>query len=310
MGTPQFGVPILEYLVIDGYQVEAVVTRPDKPAGRGRRERTPPVKEAASRLGLTVFQPVNLRQGETLQRLIAIHPDMIVVAALGLIIPPSVLSLPRYGCLNVHPSLLPRYRGASPIASAILAGDRFTGVSIILLDEGLDTGPVLSRAQTPIRSDDTTPSLSLRLSLIGARFLTDIIPRWVRGEVEPRAQREEEATLCHRITSDMGVLDFNLPASELERRVRAFWPSPGAYTTWQGRRIKIISALALPAAKPGPTGRVLALDPQSSRGACLGITTAQGVLGVLRLQMEGHRPLSAYEFLRGRGEFIGAQLGT
>lgn len=308
MGTPQFAVPTLEYLVLNDYCIEAVYTRPDKPVGRGRKPKPPPVKEAANRLGLRVVQPVSLRHPEVISELDKVQPDAIVVAALGLIIPPDILSLPRYGCINIHPSLLPRYRGASPVASAILAGDSFTGISIMLLDEGLDTGPVLGQAQVAIAAIDTQGSLSEKLALVAARFLVDLLPRWTRGEVLPRPQPSTGVTTCSRLTPDMGALDFTLGALDLERRVRAFWPWPGAYTLWNGKRVKILEAVALPVYGLGPPGRVVALDVATS-GAALGITTRDGVLGILRLQMEGKRPLSGAEFLRGEREFVGAKLG-
>jgi len=179
MGTPEFAVPPLEHLILNQYQVIAVYTQPDRPAGRGRRLVFPPVKRAAQRWWLTVVQPASLKNTEVVAHLAEFVPDVIVVAAFGQILPQSVLDLPKYGCINLHPSLLPRFRGASPVAAAILAGDEFTGVSIMLMDRGLDTGPVLARAQIPVSLDDTTGSLTDKLSQLAARMLPEVLVRWL-----------------------------------------------------------------------------------------------------------------------------------
>jgi methionyl-tRNA formyltransferase len=306
MGSPEFAVPHLEYLVHNQYQVVAVYTQPDRRAGRGRTLASPPVKRAAQALGLKVVQPAKLGEAGVAEQIARLRPDVIVVAAFGQILPKSVLAIPRFGCLNVHPSLLPRFRGASPVASAILAGDGFTGVSIMLMDEGLDTGPVLARAQVPISARDTTGLLTTKLSLIGARLLGEVLVGWTRGELTPQPQNEAEATYSGEITKEGGEIDWHRPAVALWRRVRAFSPWPGCYTTWQGRRLEIIEAVPLTGEGTFKIGEVVMLPEGST--AAFGIYTGEGVLGVSRVQLEGKRAISGAEFLRGQRGFIGAIL--
>jgi len=309
MGTPEFAVPPLEHLIVNQYQVVAVYAQPDRPAGRGRARVSPPVKRAALAWELPVVQPTGLKEAEVVAQLTRSHPDVIVVAAFGQILPKSVLAIPRFGCINVHPSLLPRFRGASPVASAILAGDEFTGVSIILMDEGLDTGPILARAQIPISPQDTTGSLTTKLSLLGARLLLEALSYWLRGQLTPQPQNEAEATYCTEITKEEGEIDWHLPAIALWRRVRAFYPWPGCYTTWRGKRLKIIEAVPLTEERTFEAGQVVALTtvPEGSEAA-FGVCAGDRVLGVSRVQLEGKQAMSAAEFLRGQREFIGAVL--
>ena len=246
MGTPEFAVACVEHLILNQYQVVAVYTQPDKLAGRGRSLVSSPVKRAAQTWKLPVMQPVSLKGVEVVAQLASFHPDVIVVAAFGQILPRSVLDIPHYGCINVHPSLLPRFRGASPVAAAILAGEELTGVSIMLMDTGLDTGPILARAQIPISGKDTTGSLTAKLSQIAARLLQEVLVCWARGEITPQAQDEAEASYSGSITKEEGEIDWHLPAMDIWRRVRAFHPWPGCYTRWQGRQLKIIEAVPLP----------------------------------------------------------------
>jgi len=305
MGTPEFAVPPLEQLIQSKYQVVAVYTRPDKPAGRGRSLVSSPVKKAAITRGLPVLQPVSLKKAEVLAQLADLHPDVIVVAAFGLILPQSVLDIPRYGCLNIHPSLLPRFRGASPVAAAILAGEELTGVSIMLMDSGLDTGPVLTQTTVPVSPQDTTGSLTAKLSGVASSLLLEALPRWTRGEITPRPQDEAEATYSGTITKEAGEIDWHQPAVEIWRRVRAFQPWPGCYTAWQGRRLEIIEAVPLPRAENLEEGQVVTLEREA---AAFGIGTGEGILGVLKVQLEGKRAMQAAEFLRGQRQFIGAIL--
>jgi len=307
MGTPEFAVPCLERLILNHYQVVAVYTQPDKPAGRGCSLVSPPVKRVALTWKLPVVQPVSLNGAEAVAQLAEFHPDVIVVAAFGQILPPSVLDIPSYRCINVHPSLLPRFRGASPVAAAILAGDEFTGVSIMLMDRGLDTGPVLSRAQIPISPQDTTGSLAAKLSQIAAWLLQEVLVRWTKGELSPRPQNEAEATYCSSIAKAEGEIDWHLPALDIWRRVRAFNPWPGCYTQWRGGQLKIIEVVPLPEETRLEAGRAVALTPARD-GAVFGIYTGDGILGVLRVQAEGKQAMSAAEFLRGQKQFIGAIL--
>jgi len=305
MGTPEFAVLSLEHLILNQYRVVAVYTQPDRPAGRGRALVMPPVKAAALRWQLAVVQPVSLKLTEALSSLADLQPDVIVVAAFGQILPQSVLDIPRYGCINIHPSLLPKFRGASPVASAILSGEEFTGVSIMLLDAGMDTGPVLTRAAVPVSLEDNTGSLTGRLSLIAAHLLQEALTGWWRREIVPQPQDEDEATYSARITKEEGEVDWKMSAVEIWRRVRAFNPWPGCYSRWRGKQLKIIEALPLSEKGVSGVGRVVAL---SRSEAVAGIGTGDGILGLLKVQLEGKQTMSAAEFLRGQRDFIGAVL--
>ncbi|MBL7166259.1 MAG: methionyl-tRNA formyltransferase [Dehalococcoidales bacterium] len=311
MGTPGFAVTPLEQLGDNGYRVVAVYTQPDRAAGRGRSLVAPPLKKAALARGLPVKQPASMKRGPVAEELAGLRPDVIVVAAFGQILPRPVLNIPPLGCVNIHPSLLPRYRGTAPVPGAILNGDTFTGVSIMLMDPGMDTGPVLSRAQIPVAPADTTGSLMSRLSLVGAQTLLDVLPRLARGEIVPQPQDESRATYTSLISKDAGGIDWKLPAVDIARRVRAFQPWPGCYTTWQGRQLKVLEAVH-PAGETGTpeedsreAGRVVALK---GRAAAFGVITGDGILGVVRVQMEGKRVMSAADFLHGQRDFIGAVL--
>jgi len=303
MGTPQFAVPALRHLVLNDYDIAAVYTRPDKPSGRGRQLAFSPVKQAALELGLPLVQPYSLRKEEAVAELASFEPDVIVVAAYGRILPQPVLELPEYGCINIHPSLLPRHRGASPVAGAILAGDEFSGVSIMLLDEGLDTGPVLSRARIPVMDGDTAGSLTARLSIIAAHLLLDVLPDWVKGRVKPRPQDEAIATCSGTIGKEDGQIDWRQPAVEIWRRVRAYNPWPGSYTRWLGKTLKILEAIPLPGVEDAGVGRVVAL-PEGG----FGVGSGAGVLEVLSVQLEGKRAMTAEEFIRGQRHLVGETL--
>ena len=307
MGTPEFAVPCLEQLVHNQYKVVAVYTKPDKPVGRGRSSIPSPVKKVALARELPVVQPVGLKGKEVLTQLAEFHPDVIVVAAFGQILPQSVLDIPSRGCINIHASLLPRFRGASPVTAAILAGEEFAGISIMLMEKGLDTGPVLARAQVSISQQDTTGSLTVKLSLIASQMLLEVLPRWFRGELTPQPQNEAEATYCGSVSKEEGEIDWRLSAADIWRRVRAFQPWPGGYTRWQGRRLEIIEAVPLPEDAGLEAGRVVALTP-AEKGAAFGIKAGNGILGVLRVQLAGKQAMSAAEFLRGQRQLIGAML--
>ena len=308
MGTPEFAVPPLEHLILNKYQVVAVYTQPDKAGGRGRSLASSPVKRAAMNWKLPVVQPVGFKEAEVVAQLASFHPDVIVVAAFGQILPQSVLDIPTYGCINIHPSLLPEFRGAAPVAAAILAGSEFTGVSIMLMGSGLDTGPVLARAQISVSRQDTTGSLTAKLSRIAAQLLLEVLPCWLQGELAPQPQDEAEATYSSMLSKMDGEIDWHLSALDIWRRVRAFHPWPGCYTRWQGGQLKIIEAV--PVTGPSHSGRtevgqVVAVNKE---GAAFGVNTGDGVLGILRVQLEGKRAMSAAEFLRGQRQFIGARL--
>ncbi len=305
MGSPGFAVPSLECLVRNGYDVVGVYTQPDRPAGRGRAIVPPPVKESALKLGLPVFQPESFRSDGAVAQLVALKPDVIVVCAFGQVLPQTVLDIPSHQCVNVHFSLLPRHRGASPVASAILAGDEFTGVSIQLVRLKLDTGPLLARAAVPISQRDNTATLTDRLSLAGAHLLLEALNGWLRNEITSLPQNEDEATYFSRITKEAGEIDWNLAAVEIWRRVRAFNPWPGCYTTWRGKQLKVLEGVVLPGQRGAEAGKVVALTGQE---AGLGIGTGEGMLGVIRVQLEGKRVMNADEFVRGQRDIIGAVL--
>ncbi len=305
MGTPEFAIPALEYLVASDYRVKAVYTRRDKATGRGQVTTASPIKNCARRLNLPVIQPISFNTPDTVKELSILQLDLIVVAAYGQILPPEVLAIPRFGCLNIHPSLLPRYRGVSPVPAAILAGDEFSGVSIMLLDAGTDTGPILSQAQIPVLSSDTTASLTDKLAMIGARMLLEVIPRWIAQQIKPQPQDHSQATYCQKLTKEDGVIDWRLPANNLWRRVRALYPWPGAYTTWRGKQLKIIDTNYIAEPGPGPIGSVIALR---DRNDGFGVITGEGVLEVHQVQLEGKRAMPAVEFIRGQRGLIGSLL--
>ena len=303
MGTPEFGVPALRQLVLNGYQVVAVYTQPDKLAGRGRQPASSPLKRAAARLNLPVVQPASLKKAEVVAELAGFKPDAIVVAAYGKILPKAVLDIPVFGCINIHPSLLPRHRGASPIASAILDGDEFTGVSIMLMDEGLDTGPVLTRAQIPIVDRDNTASLTSKLSLVAAHLLQDVLSGWKKGQLKPQPQDEAGATYSGIVTKESGEIDWHKPADVIWRQVRAFHPWPGCYTGWRGKRLKIIEAKPIAEGGDAAGGQVVAMVHGG-----FGVKTGSGTLEILVVQLEGRQEMTADEFLRGQRQLIGAVL--
>ncbi|HID64354.1 MAG TPA: methionyl-tRNA formyltransferase [Anaerolineae bacterium] len=303
MGTPEFAVPVLEALV-GQYQVVAVVTQPDRAAGRGRRAKSSPVKKTALAHDLPVLQPPSLRRPEAATELRELAPDVIVVAAFGQILPPEVLAIPPHGCLNVHASLLPRYRGAAPITAAILAGEEQTGVTLMLMDEGMDTGPILAQTRCGIEPQDTTGSLSVKLAHLGADLLVETLPRWLDGQIVPQPQDDGLATYCQIITKKDGLLDWSLPATTLWLRVRAYHPWPGTYTCWRGKLLKILRARPVTI---GPSseeyGRVISLDDG------VAVVTGADALLLEEVQLAGRKAMSVQEFIRGQRDFIGSVLG-
>lgn len=292
MGSPDFAVPTLRRLA-QHYPVIGVVTQPDRPAGRGQTLTPPPVKVLAQELGLPVIQPIRLRQLEACEQLKQWAPDLIVVAAFGQILRPQVLDLPKHGCVNVHASLLPRWRGATPINAAILHGDAQTGVTIIRMDPGVDTGPILSQYPEPIRTDDTTPTLSQRLAEIGADLLLNTLPAYLNGEIQPQVQDEAFATYAPMLKKEDGAMDFTQPAVELERRVRAFQPWPGAYMQWSGGPLKILRAAVDDKSVSVQTGQRLL-----HRGLPA-VQTSQGVLMLEEVQPAGKKAMPGKVFLQG-----------
>ncbi|RIK40891.1 MAG: methionyl-tRNA formyltransferase [Chloroflexi bacterium] len=307
MGTPDFAVPALRKLVegaaSERWQVAAAVTQPDRPAGRGKRLVASPVKEYAQAQGLPVLQPQSLRKDPGAVKAIRqLAPDLIVVAAYGLILPRTVLEIPRFGCINIHASLLPAYRGASPITAAILDGLSETGVSIMLMDEGMDTGPVLAQARHAIDPADTTASLSQRLAELGATLLVTTLPQWVSGELKPTAQDQLPGALsyCRLIKKEDGHIDWNQPAIQIERMTRAYTPWPSAYTSWRGEPFKIWQAAV--AAGNAEPGRVV----NTPQGPAVG--SGEGLLLLRTVQPAGKRALDIRSFLNGAPDFIGQRL--
>jgi methionyl-tRNA formyltransferase len=305
MGTPQFAVVILESLLQNSYQILAVYTQPDKAAGRGRPVVSPPVKKLALERQIPIIQPETFESSEIVDRLASFQPDLIVVTAFGFVLPPKVLSLPKFACLNVHPSLLPQHRGPSPVANAILCGDELTGVTIMLMDAGLDTGPILAQEKVGISFVDTTGSLGAKLADVGARLLLQTLPGWVGGDLKPQAQDESEATYSKLITGKDAEIDWRLSALEIWRMVRAYNPWPGCYSLCQGKRLKIHEAVPLGDGKNGEIGKVIALAEQPE----IGVITKKGILGLCQIQLEGKREMPASEFVRGKRDFIGCVLG-
>lgn len=305
MGTPGFAAPVLSALVGAGHDMAGVYTQPDRPSGRGRRSRPSGVKALAIEQGLRVLQPESLRRDEGARReLSSLGPDLIVVAAYGLYIPADMLAAPRLGCLNIHPSLLPRYRGPSPVASAILSGDDVTGVTLMVVTERMDAGPIVAQRETPIGPDETTPELTARLFEMGADLLLEVLPRWRRGDIQPLEQDESKATLTCRLSRDDSRIDWSSPAVEIARRARAHDPWPGCFTYWQGRMLKLseVSVLPDPPLVVGP-GEVAAIP------GGIGIGTGDGLLSPGTLQIEGRRPVAAPDFARGQRDFVGSTLG-
>jgi methionyl-tRNA formyltransferase len=316
MGTPYFAVPALKALIEgsapgailpEGYEIVTVITRPDKPAGRGREVAFSPVKQTAQSYGIPVWQPGSFKKQENSLALAAYKADLYVVAAFGQILPRAVLDQPRHGTLNIHASLLPRYRGPDPVTEAILQGDEQTGVSIMLLDAGIDTGPILMRQSVPISIDETLGSLTIKLAELGAQALREALPLWIAGKLSPEPQDDVHATHTHMRQKEDGKINWGKPAAALARQVRAFMPWPGSYTFWRRKMLKIIVAhpSSVEVAHPVP-GTVLVREEAGHQ--VLAVVTGSGLLMIKQLQLEGKRAMSAAEFLRGYGQIAGQVL--
>ena len=297
MGSPEFAVPILKAL--EGkYQVVGVVTQPDRPAGRGRELKAPPIKIVAKELGLPFIQPQRLREAGALEQMRAWQPDIIVVAAFGQILRAEVLEMPRYGCINVHASLLPRWRGAAPVQAAILNGDEVTGITIMRMDAGVDTGPTLSQAATPIHPEDTGGTLSERLAELGAELLLDTLPKYLSGELATQEQDDTRATYAPLLKKEDGELDFAQPAESLARGVRAFNPWPGAFINWQGQILKIHKAHAIDYTQGMDSFGLLPGKAVIFKNLPA-LTTSEGLLVLDILQPAGKKAMAGEDFLRG-----------
>ncbi len=298
LGTPPFAVQPLRALVQAGHDIAGVVTRTDKPAGRGKSLTAPAVKIAAAEAGLTVIQPRRVRDPGSIAAIRAMEPEVIIVAAYGQILPKELLDVPAHGCLNVHASLLPAYRGAAPISWAIINGEERTGITIMQMDEGMDTGAILLQKEIAIAPDDTAGTLSEKLSLLGGGLVVEALELLARGSLRPTAQDEASATLAPLLKKADGRIDWNLPARSIHNRVRGLSPWPGAFSVLDGKMIKIIGT-AVEDGKEEPGMLV------GKGGSALAAGTGSGLLRILVLQPEGKRPMSAEEFLRGHRGIAG-----
>ncbi len=303
IGTPEFALPALKALVRDiDFSVKAVITQPDMPSGRKLIPTPPPVKQLAIEDKLEVWQPQKIIQ--VLDNLRALAPDVLVVAAYAQIIPEDILKLPKYGCINIHPSLLPKYRGASPVQAAILNGDTATGVTIMLMDKTLDTGPILAQQTIAIKDGETTTTLSAKLAELGAKMLDTTIKKYIKGQIKPQAQDDTQASYIKMFTKQDGLIDWSQPAAAIERQVRAFIPWPSAWTWLKGKQLKILAVAPEPldvnTYKPGKT---FIYNKE------LAVQCGQDALLIKALQLEGKNTVASADFIRGYQADIGAVLG-
>ena len=309
MGTPAFVLPVLDALCsMPGFEVAGVVCPPDRARGRGRQPEPPPVKGYALQRGIPVIQPASFRTEAARAELAALAPEVAVVAAYGKLLPREVLELPSHGCLNLHPSLLPRHRGPTPVPAAVLEGDARTGVSLMLLDEGMDTGPVIAQTEIELHGRETSEELTGELFLLGGKLLEANLGPWARGELTASPQDDSLATVTRMLEREDGLADWNQSADILDRRRRAFTPWPGLYTHWDGKVVKLLDTMPLPGL-PGefaPPGQVVSSLGEDA--APLAVATGAGLLGVYKLQLEGRRAVSGREFLSGFPGFMGATL--
>ena len=307
LGTGDIGVPSLKALAQSGHEVRAVFTRPDRPAGRHLKLRPPPIKAAALELGLRVFQPEKIRGAEAVRELMSLEPDVIVVAAYGQILPKTILSLPRFGCMNIHASLLPRHRGASPIHSTILAGDKKSGVTIMQMDEGLDTGDILFQVTIAIEPAATAGSLHARLAHLAPDVLVECLNRLALGTLKPQKQDHALATYAPKLTREDGEIDWNKPAEEIERRIRAMTPWPGAYTHILLKNVPTflkVHEAEIGGSQDETAGTVLATDNER-----ILVAAGSGGIALKKMQLAGGNCLTAAEFARGHPIAPGTRLG-
>lgn len=308
MSTPEFGVPALRLLAKDRrFELVGVVTQPDKPAGRGLKLTPPPIKVEAQRLGVRVLQPLSLRTPEAQATIRALAPDVGAVAAYGQWIPAQVFDLPPKRTLNLHPSLLPRHRGAAPVVSAILAGENEVGLSVLFIEDEMDAGDLLAQTTVPLGPDDTAGSMMAKLAEIGATFFVDTLAAWVAGDIIPRIQDHIRSTWIDRLQKQAGCVDWTLPAGEIARRCRAFSPWPGTFTFFEGRRLLIHRAR--PLSESGAAPGAAAPGTVFQAGDQVTVTAGEGLLRLDRLQLESRRVLDAADFVRGRPGFVGTKLG-
>jgi methionyl-tRNA formyltransferase len=304
-GTPAFSVSALQALLNAGHRIQAVYTQPDRPAGRGRRVVPSPVKQLALERVLPIHQPLTLK--ESAAELRALKPDAMAVVAYGLLLPKDILAIPKYGCINVHASLLPRWRGAAPIARAIEAGDTVTGISIMRMEQGLDTGPILSQAEISISEQDTARTLQDKLAMLGATVLVEALEKIAHGSVEPRSQDESQACYAHKLSKEEAWIDWRQSARSLERKIRAFNPWPVARTRLRDHSVRVWQARVESHAGAEETvpGAVLSANADGIR-----VATGEGALALLRLQAEGGRVMDAAAFVNGHRVHAGDRFTT
>ena len=303
MGTPDFAAASLEALIASRHEIQAVVTQPDKPKGR-KGELTPsPVKVIAKREGIKVYQPLKVRDEEFVKTLRAYNPDVMVVVAFGQIIPLSILKMPKYGCVNIHGSLLPKYRGAAPIQWAVLDGEKETGITTILMDEGIDTGDILLKKTIQIDTDETSGSLFDKLMALGAETILETLDELEKGNLTPTKQGESPTAYAKMLTKAMGLIDFTKSAKELDCFVRGMDPWPSAYTLLSGKTLKLWKVRAVDGS--GKAGSVIEIGKESFTIAC-----GEGAIEVIEVQLEGKKRMSAGDFLKGSTLNIGQELGV
>jgi methionyl-tRNA formyltransferase len=304
MGTPDFSVPTLEKIIDAGHEVIGVVTQPDKAKGRGKKVVYPPVKEKALEYGLPVYQPVRAREPEFIEQMKDLQPDVMVVVAFGQILPKALLDIPKYGCVNVHASLLPKYRGAAPIQWAVIRGEKVSGVTTMQMDEGLDTGDMLLKASIPLAEDETGGSLHDKLSTIGGELLIETLKGLEAGTIKPEKQDGSQAgEYARMLDKALGKVDFSMPAVEIERLIRGLNPWPSAYTRYNHKTMKLWKAAVVPVNK-GVPGEILSVDKDGFT-----VQTGEGAIKILELQMEGKKRMDAGAFLRGYSMNPGDTLG-
>ena len=294
MGTPEFAVNALESLVKAGHDVVACYTQPDKPKGRGKSLQPTPVKARALELGIPVYQPIKIREAENVEKIESYAPDAIVVAAFGQILPESILNIPKYGCINIHASLLPKYRGAAPIERAIIDGEKNTGITTMYMAKGLDTGDIIEQTIVPIADADTGETLTDKLALAGAELIISTLKKLEDGTAQRRTQNDEESCYASMLSKDMGNIDFSMPAENIERLVRGLQPWPCAFTKINGKSVQIYEAKVTDAPDGAEPGQITGVTKKSFAIVC-----GEGALQIKRLQPEGKKPMDVAAFLAG-----------
>ena len=298
MGTASYSVEVCKSIINSGFHVVGVCTKPDSKIGRGKDLTPHPLKDFALKNDVTVLTPIDLTSCDVLRDFSELKPNLIVLVGYGLLVPSQILKLPEYGCLNIHPSLLPRYRGPSPVSSVIINGDDFTGVSVMLMDEGLDTGPVLQQKRVIIDESETANELTYKLFKIGGDMLVDLIPLWTDGSINLTKQDETQASNTSKIVKQDGRIKWDEDAQSISRKVRAYSPWPGTFSTWRGKNFKLLDAKI---SDPVSKKRHGKLSGSVTEG--LYVSTGKGILEIKSLQMEGKQPTSAKEFIIGYPDF-------